>query len=342
MSRILVTGACGYIGSHTLVDLIQSGFEVVSIDNFTQSQPVVLEQVRQITGQRVQNFDVDLADKKTLFSILPELGKIDGIIHFAALKFVAESVEKPLEYYHNNINCMLHLLEMVNLLQIPYFIFSSSCTVYGNSNQLPVTEDSEFHATGSPYGRTKQMCEWILKDFCASQKNHFKAISLRYFNPAGAHPSILLGESPGSKAQNLIPAITETAIGIRPEIIVHGTDYDTRDGSCIRDYVHVSDLAKAHTLALQFAMRGNQIQTLEVFNLGMGQGVSVLEAIHAFEHETGIKLPIFYGPRRAGDLPAIYADIHKVKTLLHWSPELNIKDIMRTAWLWEQKKKSVI
>lgn len=333
--RILVTGGCGYIGSHTIVDLIDNGLEAVSIDNLSNSSETVLDGIEQITGQRVKNYKIDLADRKTTLDFFKE-HSFDGVIHFAALKLVGESVEQPLRYFHNNLNSLLHVIEGMEISGSNHLIFSSSCSVYGNSAALPVTESTSWQEAECPYARTKQMGENILTDYCFAQPD-FKTIILRYFNPAGAHADCHIGESPSNPATNLAPVITETAIGKRTEMTVFGDDYDTRDGSCIRDYIHVMDLAHAHTLALGNLLEKREESNCETFNLGIGEGVSVLEAIHAFETVSNQKLNYKIGPRRAGDVIAIYANSEKAKAALGWEPQYNINDIMRTAWAWQLK-----
>ena len=338
MKRILVTGACGYIGSHTLVDLLQEDYDVVSVDSHFNSDDSVLSAIQEITGKVIKNCFLDLSDEKATRHFFTHVGKLDGIIHFAALKAVGESVAKPIEYYKNNLNSLLNVLEAVQKYQIDAFIFSSSCTVYGQTEVQPVTEASPFLATGSPYGRTKQMGESIIQD--VFQNLQTKAISLRYFNPAGAHHSGKLGELPINPPLNLVPSITETAYGIRSSLQVHGTDYDTKDGSCIRDFIHVEDLARAHRLALEFIFSGRQEQVYEVFNIGIGNGVSVLEAISSFESVSNLKLNKIMGPRRPGDIPYIYSASQRARDLLGWTPLYDINDIMQTAWNWEQKRRA--
>lgn len=337
-ARILVTGGCGYIGSHTIVDLIESGYEVVSIDNGINSSFGVLDGIEAITGKRVINIDVDLSDTDQAMEAVKMHGHFDGIIHFAALKSVEESVFKPLLYFRNNIGSTLTTMEMLENFDIPHLIFSSSCTVYGTPDKLPVTEDTPMGRAENPYGASKQTCE-ILYDQYFKSKTGKSGISLRYFNPAGAHPSALIGESSTQKATNLVPVITETAIGLRDQLIVFGDDYPSRDGSCIRDYVHVVDLAKAHTQAMNHLLGKKNKLPYEVFNLGIGEGVTVLEAINAFQDTTGVKVNYKIGPRRAGDVAAIYADNTKITQQLGWKPEENIQSIMRSAWAWEKARR---
>jgi UDP-glucose 4-epimerase len=340
MKKVLVTGGCGYIGSHTIVDLIESGYEVVSIDNLSNSSEEVLDGIEKITGKRVQNYQVDLVHRSGTFDVFEEHPDIKGIIHFAALKAVGESVEKPLLYFENNLISMINILKAMNAFQVSQLIFSSSCSVYGNADQLPVTEDTPLKEAESPYARTKQMCEQIIQD-TLHQYSSLNAILLRYFNPAGAHESALIGESPINKANNLVPVITETAIGKRNKMTVFGDDYDTRDGSCIRDYIHVMDLANAHTKALDYLLAEKNESNVEVFNIGIGEGVSVLEAVQAFEEVTGQSLNYEIGPRRAGDVIAIYANKDKTERLLGWEPTRSIEDIMKTAWEWEKRRTEV-
>lgn len=337
--KILVTGGCGYIGSHTIIDLLNEGYEVFSIDNYSNSSPDTLLQIEVVTGKKIVNHEADLRDRQRLMQILKQESPVDGIIHFAALKAVGESVEKPLEYYDNNFNSLLNILEAQKELGINTHIFSSSCSIYGNADELPVTETTPVKEAESPYARTKQISEDIIRDFAAAYPRH-QFVLLRYFNPAGAHESALIGESPVNPPANLIPVITETAYGIRDHMMVYGTDYDTRDGSCVRDYIHVMDLAKAHTLCLDYLLHNKSMQDVEVFNVGTGNGVTVLEAIKAFETSTGKKLNYKVGPRRPGDVVAVYADNQKAKEKLGWVPSRTINDIVETAWKWEIKRRS--
>ncbi|MEP7195231.1 MAG: UDP-glucose 4-epimerase GalE [Saprospiraceae bacterium] len=338
--RILVTGGCGYIGSHTIVELIESGFEVICVDSLINSNEESLNGVHSITGVQVVNLKIDLTLDSSVELMLNQISNVDGIIHFAALKAVGESVDYALSYYDNNLKSLLNILKFKELLNIKAFVFSSSCTVYGETKVLPVKEELDFKPTSSPYGRSKQMCEQIIMDHFASKNCSGKAISLRYFNPAGAHPSLHLGESPINPALNLVPIITETAIGLRKGFSVFGNDYDTRDGTCIRDYIHVVDLAKAHTLALESILTNEQELNLEYYNLGIGEGVSVLEAINSFEQITNIQLNYNIIGRRPGDLAATFADNSKIRKNLRWEPRYNIDDIMRDAWAWEQKRRA--
>lgn len=337
MSKILVTGGCGYIGSHTLVDLVENGFDIISVDNNSRSTPHILQGVERITGRKIKNYKVDLCNFDDTYAIFQENEDITGIIHFAAYKAVGESVAHPIMYFENNLTSLLNLLKCVQEFKVPYFVFSSSCTVYGNPDVIPVTENTPPKPAESPYGYTKQMGEQIISEF--AKVNTTQCILLRYFNPVGAHPSIEIGELPIGKPANLVPAITQTAIGKLPQMQVWGDDYNTRDGSCLRDYIHVSDIAHAHTLALQYLIDGRALKSCEVFNLGSGNGTTVLEAIKAFEKVSGLKLNYSIGPRRPGDVVAIYANNEHAVTELGWTLKYNLEDMMDTAWKWEQRVK---
>ncbi|MBK8521857.1 MAG: UDP-glucose 4-epimerase GalE [Ferruginibacter sp.] len=337
MNKILVTGGCGYIGAHTIVDLIENGFDVISADNNSRSNESVLDAVEKITGKAVKNYKVDLCIYDDTVAIFQENPDINGIIHFAAYKAVGESVEKPLLYFENNLNSLINILKCAHEFSVPNFVFSSSCTVYGNPDKIPVTEETPMKPAESAYGATKQMGEKIVGDAVNANTNN--AILLRYFNPVGAHPSNQMGEIPLGKPQNLVPAITQTAIGKLPGMKVWGNDYDTRDGSCVRDYIHVCDIAHAHTLALNYLLEGRNQSNCDVFNLGTGDGLTVLEIINAFEKISGVKLNYEIGPRRSGDVVAIYANNDKAKNLLGWNPKYKLQDMMETAWKWEMKLK---
>ena len=335
MKKILVTGGSGYIGSHTLVDLIEKGFEVISADNNSRSTPTMLEGVEKITGKKIKNYKVDLCNYDETLAIFEENIDIEGVIHFAAFKAVGESVEKPTLYFQNNLGSLINILRCIEEFKTPYFVFSSSCTVYGNPDAIPVTEETPRKNAESPYGLTKQMGEQMIEAF-AHANTATNSILLRYFNPAGAHPTGLIGELPIDKPQNLTPILTQTAIGKLPGFTVFGNDYNTRDGSCIRDFIHVCDLASAHTKALQFLIAKKNNSRCEVFNLGSGSGISVLEAIMAFEQSTNIKLNYKIGERRPGDVISIYANNEKAKNQLNWTPAYSLEDIMTSAWKWEQ------
>ena len=333
-SKILVTGGCGYIGSHTVVDLLDNGFEVVSIDSNIRSRPTTTALIESITGNKIKNYAVDLCDMQATRKVFEQEGKIDGIIHFAALKSVPESVNKPLLYFKNNLDSLLNLLELSAEFGIKDFVFSSSCSVYGNTTELPVTEETPLGAAESPYARTKQMGEDMIRDFSKISDTRF--ILLRYFNPVGAHESGRLGEDSTDVTTAVVPRITGTAIGKFKEFTVLGNDYPTRDGTCVRDYIHVMDIANAHTKALQYLIEGKNKSNCEVFNLGTGDGVTVLEAIQSFEKVSGVKLNWKFGPRRAGDVVAIYANNSKAKTVLGWEIKRDLDTMLRTAWVWEK------
>ena len=337
MAKILVTGGCGYIGSHTIVDLLENGFEVISVDDNSRSGKYALSGIEKITGVRIKNYQVDLKNFEETQAIFQENTDIKGIIHFAAFKAVGESVDKPLDYYENNLFSLINLLKCVKEFKVPHFVFSSSCTVYGNPDAIPVTELTPEKKAESPYGATKQMGETIIKDF--SKVENTSTILLRYFNPVGAHPSNNIGELPLGKPMNLVPVITQTAIGKLPKMMVHGKDYKTRDGSCVRDYIHVCDIAHAHILALQYLLAGNNATKCDIFNLGSGDGTTVLEAINTFEAISGVALNYEMGPRRNGDVMAIYANNEHAVKSLGWHLKYNITDMMRTAWAWELKIK---
>lgn len=336
MAKILVTGGAGFIGSHTIVDLVQNGFAVISADNFSCSLPSVFDGIKHITNQNITNYNVDLtnyADTKKIFEANKDIA---GVIHFAAYKAVGESVENPLKYYHNNIESLVNILKCTAEFGVQFVVFSSSCTVYGNPDEFCVTEQTPQKKAESPYGFTKQIGERMIKEF-VQQNLTTKAVLLRYFNPVGAHPSAQIGELPLGKPLNLVPVITQTAIGKLPKMFVHGNDYDTRDGSCIRDYIHVCDIAHAHTLALQYLMNEKQTTNCDVFNLGSGNGVSVFEAIKAFEKVAAQNLNYEVGPRRSGDVVAIYANNNLAVEKLNWQPQFSLEEMMQTAWNWELK-----
>src|SRR6202142_2543459 len=322
MKKILVTGGCGYIGAHTILDLIENNFEPVCVDNNSRSTTALLQGIKDITGKTVKNYKVDLCNFDDTYAVFQENTDIEGIIHFAAFKAVGESVEKPLMYFENNLSSLINILKCVKEFNISNFIFSSSCTVYGSPDEIPVTEKTPQKPAESPYGATKQMGEEIVKE--STKAGATQSILLRYFNPVGAHPSALIGELPLGKPQNLVPAITQTAIGKLPQLIVNGNDYPTRDGSCIRDYIHVCDIAHAHILAMQYLMNEKNSLPCEVFNLGTGNGITVLEVIGSFEKVSGVKLNYKIGPRRPGDVVAIYANNSLAKEALHWEPKFSL------------------
>ncbi len=333
--KILVTGGTGYIGSHTTVELIEEGFDAVIIDNLYNSEADVVNRIHKITGVRPLLEVLDLCDMEKLDGFIQKHRDISAVIHFAAYKAVGESVNKPLEYYRNNLLSLVNLLSVMKRYGIPNLVFSSSCTVYGQPEKLPVTEDAPLQPATSPYGNTKQVGEAIIRDTTVSDKN-VRAISLRYFNPIGAHPSALIGELPRGVPENLVPYLTQTGYGIREELKVFGDDYNTPDGSCVRDYLHVVDLAKAHVVAIKRLIEGKNKANYEVFNLGTGKGVSVLEAIKSFERVSGIKLKYRIIGRRAGDIEKIWADPSFANKELGWKTVSSLDEAMKTAWEWEK------
>lgn len=334
MKHILVTGGAGYIGSHTVVELAAAGFRPVIVDNFSNSDHSVIDNLEKLLNQKITWYEEDYQDIGRLRTIVTNEA-IEGIIHFAAYKAVGESVQQPLKYYANNVSGLVELLTFVEQSGIKNFVFSSSCTLYGNPTQLPVTESTPWQPAMSPYGSTKQMGETILRDSTAISTS-FNAMALRYFNPVGAHPAALIGELPRGVPANLVPYITQTAAGIRDKLMVHGDDYPTPDGTCIRDYIHVVDLAKAHVSALAWLQKQPET-TFEAVNVGVGKGSSVLEVIKAFEQATGQKLPYEIGPRRSGDITATYASVVKAQDLLGWRAEKTLEDAVRDAWQWQQR-----
>ena len=333
--KILVTGGTGYIGSHTTVELIEQGFEPIIIDNLYNSEAIVVDRIQKITGVKPHLEVFDLCDREKLDRFIQKNNDILAVIHFAAYKAVGESVNKPLEYYRNNLLSLINLLDVMKRHGIPSLVFSSSCTVYGQPEKLPVSEDAPLQPATSPYGNTKQIGESIIRDTTVSDKN-LKAISLRYFNPIGAHPSALIGELPRGIPENLVPFLTQTGYGIREELKVFGDDYNTPDGSCIRDYLHVVDLAKAHVIAIKRLIEGKNKTNYEVFNLGTGKGVSVLEAIKSFERVSGIKLEYKIVGRRAGDIEKIWANPSYANKELGWKTLSSLDEAMKTAWDWEK------
>ncbi len=332
---IVVTGGAGYIGSHTSVELIQAGYEVLIIDNLVNSRIEVLDGIEKITGQRPHFEKLDLCDWKGVEDCFRRYPRITAIIHFAAYKAVPESVEKPLMYYENNLLSLINLLKAMKIHGIRHFVFSSSCTVYGQPDKLPVTETSPFRKANSPYGNTKQISEEILEDAIIAGEP-MEVISLRYFNPIGAHPSAHIGELPIGIPNNLVPFITQTAIGIREELQVFGNDYKTPDGSAIRDYIDVVDLSRAHVVSIERLLGGRNAGKMEVFNLGTGKGLSVFEIIGAFEKATGVTLKYRVVGRREGDVEKVYADTTRANEVLGWKAETSLEETLRSAWNWEQ------
>ena len=333
-TKILVTGGTGYIGSHTSVELQNAGYDVVIIDNLSNSNESVLDGIESITGIRPAFVKGDCTDIETLRRLFRENPGISGIINFAASKAVGESVHKPLLYYRNNLNTLINLLECMPEYGVKGIVFSSSCTVYGEPDMNPIDETAPIKPATSPYGNTKQISEEIITDYVASGAP-VKSIILRYFNPIGAHPSAKIGELPVGVPQNLVPYLTQTAAGIRKELTVFGDDYDTPDGSCIRDYIDVVDLAKAHVTAMKRMLDGEDTDAIEIFNLGTGRGLSVLELINAFEKSTGVKVPHHIGPRREGDIEKIWAAPAKANEVLGWTAEVPVEETMRNAWAWQ-------
>ena len=334
IDKILVTGGTGYIGSHTVVELQQAGYDVVIIDNLSNSNRDVLDGIERITGIRPDFVEADCTDISALRKLFDEHKGIRGIINFAASKAVGESIEKPLLYYRNNLNTLMNLLELMPEYGVEGIVFSSSCTVYGEPDENPVTENSPIKVATSPYGNTKQISEEIIRDFVSSGSG-IKSVILRYFNPVGAHPSAEIGELPNGVPQNLVPYLTQTAIGIRKELSVFGDDYSTPDGSCIRDFINVVDLAKAHVVAVERMLTGKSQEDVEVFNLGTGVGLSVKELIAAFERATGVKVPHRIVGRRAGDIEKVWANPERANNVLGWKATATIDDTMRSAWAWQ-------
>jgi UDP-glucose 4-epimerase len=336
MSRkILVTGGLGFIGSHTAVELLKLGYDVVVVDNLSNSKIQVLDGIEAITGKCPSFYQTDLRDKSAVARLFAETGNIDGVIHFAAFKAVGESVDNPLAYYENNLASLIFLLSEMNAKGVHCFIFSSSCTVYGEPDVLPIAEDASVKSAASPYGNTKQIGEEIIADAVKASK--LQSISLRYFNPVGAHPSGLIGELPAGTPQNLVPVVTQTAAGIRKELLVYGDDYPTSDGTAIRDYIHVVDVAKAHIKAVERLIEGKNTGHFETFNLGTGRGNSVMEVINAFEKVTGQKVNYRIVSRRSGDVTEVYAHTAKAQNVLGWTAEKTLNDMMTDAWNFQVK-----
>lgn len=335
---ILVTGGTGFIGSHTTVELQQAGYKVVIVDNLSNSKPEVVDGIEKITGVRPAFEQVDCCDLAAMDNVFTKYGDISGIIHFAASKAVGESVQKPLLYYRNNITSLLNLLELMPKHNVRGLIFSSSCTVYGqpSAENLPVTEEAPIQKALSPYGNTKQINEEIIQDFIHSGAP-IKSVILRYFNPIGAHPSALIGELPNGVPMNLIPFVTQTAIGLRKQLKIFGNDYNTPDGTCIRDYIYVVDLAKAHVKAMERVLDNPETDPVEFFNIGTGKGVSTLEVVEGFEKATGVKLNWEFAPRREGDIEKVWADPAKANNVLGWKAETGLEETLRSAWKWQLK-----
>lgn len=332
--KILTTGGAGFIGAHTVVELHKAGFDTVIIDDLSRTDEILLKGIEEITGQTPNFQKGDCCDKDFVRSVFKKEGNIAGVIHFAAYKAVGESVEKPLDYYRNNIGSLVTLLEAMKEFNVKDFIFSSSCTVYGQPDVIPVNESAPFKRAESPYGATKQMSERILED---AHSTGYRIISLRYFNPIGAHPTTLLGELPIGVPSNLVPYVTQAAIGKRAKLTVFGNDYDTVDGSNIRDFIHVVDVANAHVKSFEYLQRQPAGNYYEAFNLGTGDGVSVLQLVNKFQNVTGVKLNFEIGPRRPGDVVKVYADPTKIMTKMGWKPNFSLEDGLKHAWAWEKK-----
>lgn len=338
--KILVTGGAGYIGSHTVVELIASNYNPVIVDNFSNADKKVLTALEKITGQRIKFYEGDCTDPEFMEAVFASENDISGVIHFAAYKAVGESVQEPLKYYHNNVYSLILLLKIMQKFKVKNLVFSSSCTVYGEPDTLPVTELSPKKPAQSPYGNTKQICEEIIEDLCKQEvkdNSGLKAISLRYFNPIGAHPSSLIGELPLGVPNNLVPFVTQTAAGLREQLTVFGDDYNTPDGTCIRDYIHVVDLAVAHVKALSYLKDQQDEIFYDMFNVGTGNGNSVKELIDTFEKVSGQKLNYKIGPRRSGDVEKVYANVDKVKEKLQWDARFTLEDSLRDAWNWQKQ-----
>jgi len=336
-TKILVTGGAGFIGSHTVVELTLAGYDVVIVDNLSRSEEVMLEGIQTIVGKKVPFYKIDCLDQKSLEKVFTE-NAVNAVIHFAAYKSVNESVEKPLDYHKNNVESLITVLEVMKGFNVKDIIFSSSCTVYGQPDHIPVDEAAPFKRAESPYGATKQICERILED---AQTIGFRVVSLRYFNPIGAHPSAAIGELPIGIPNNLVPYVTQTAAGIREKLTVFGNDYNTPDGSCLRDFIHVVDLAKAHVKALNFLEKAPANGLFEAFNIGTGQGVSVLELVKTFIDVTKVNLPFTIGPRRPGDVEKVYADPEKSNSYLNWKAEFTLGESLLHAWQWEKKIRKI-
>ena len=334
MKKVLVTGGAGYIGSHTVVELVQAGYEPVVIDNFSASDRTLLDGIEKITGKALNFHEGDCRDKDFLTRLFNTQGPIQSVMHFAAYKSVGESVQKPLEYHENNIMSLIVLLEVMRDFGVKDFIFSSSCTVYGQPDHIPVDENAPFKRAESPYGATKQICERILEDVFPTG---YRIVSLRYFNPIGAHPSTLIGEMPLGTPNNLVPFITQAAAGIREKLTVFGNDYNTPDGYNIRDFIHIVDLAKAHVKALNYLEQNSSAALYDAFNLGTGIGASVREAIDSFVRATGVQVPYVVGPRRPGDIEKVFADPKKANTMLKWKTTFTMDEAMLHAWQWQKK-----
>ena len=334
MKKIIVTGGAGFIGSHTVVELVEAGFDPIILDNFSNSSKRIPDQIEKITGRKVVVHEVDCTREQEVFRVMEAEGPIAGVVHFAAFKAVGESVEEPLKYYETNVGSLIVIMKAIEKFNVPSFVFSSSCTVYGEQDHVCVDENTPRAEPSSPYGSTKRVGEDIIVESSRAGKVKQAAL-LRYFNPIGAHPSGLIGELPLGKPTNLVPYITQTAAGHLPSLTVFGNDYNTPDGTCIRDYVHVVDLAKAHVRTLEWLMQQGETRVMELFNLGTGKGSSVKEVIDAFESATAVSFSYSIGDRRSGDIPQIYADVSKAQSTLGWKAELSLEDALSHAWKWQ-------
>jgi UDP-glucose 4-epimerase len=339
MKKILVTGGLGYIGSHVVVELQNNGFEVVIVDDLSNSSLDILDRIFDITRISPVFEKIDLKEKLSVIELFVKHPNFDGVIHFAASKAIGESINDPLKYYENNIHSLVYLLQELNKLVSPKLIFSSSCTVYGQADELPITEQARIKEPKSPYGNTKKVGEQLIRDTCKATSS-LNAISLRYFNPIGAHKSANIGELPIGTPQNLVPFVTQTGIGLRKKLSIFGNDYPTPDGTCIRDYIHVVDLAKAHVIAMERLLKEKNTENYEVYNIGTGKGSSVLDVVNTFEQATRVKLNFTFAERREGDIISAYADTTKANTVLGWKSELTLKDALHSAWEWEKKIRS--
>ena len=335
--KVIITGGAGYIGSHTVVELINAGYEAVIFDDLSNSSIDMIEKIEDVVNQRISFVEVDVSNVEACQIAFAKHKDASAVMHFAAFKSVPESVNKPNEYYRNNISSFLNVTSCMEKYEIPYFVFSSSCTVYGDVKVSPVNESTPLLPPNSPYGHTKQLCEYMLKNISNVEASNLKSVSLRYFNPIGAHMSGLIGELPNGVPGNLMPFITQTAAGIREQLFIFGDDYDTPDGTAVRDYIHVSDLAAAHLKALKYMTSNTSKHKYEVFNVGTGKGSSVMEVIHSFERTSGEKLNYSVASRRKGDVAVIYADGTHTMKILGWSPKYNLDDMTKSAWKWEKK-----
>lgn len=337
MKKVIVTGGAGFIGSHTVVELVAAGYEPVIVDDLRNSEERALDGIAAILGRSPSLHRIDCTDEAAMTRMMAAEGDVHGVIHFAAYKAVGESVEKPTLYYRNNVGSLAVLLDMMAAQSVTRLVFSSSCTVYGQPSSLPVTEQAADHSASSPYGTTKVVCEQLVREQCAANPG-LKAVLLRYFNPIGAHASGLIGELPRGVPSNLVPFVTQTAAGLRKRLRINGNDYNTADGTCVRDYIHVVDLARAHVAALEWMSRRTE-PTCEVFNLGTGTGNTVLEVVRTFEEVNGVPVPHEIGPRRAGDVESVYADASKSRELLGWTCQHGLRDALRDAWNWQRSLK---